>query len=196
MNADIRVLLADGERALRGGDGAAARTAFVEAGLSAAGSQLWRTAVRCYRRALELDLTDRELVGHALRVPPRALPVGDWTDYARALDRRAWRAFGCRGAQIVIGDAGAHAECPGVGAVLELMMTADDLVELRPTPATAGMPLAMALIIARRALWIAPRDHAAEPAALRIAFDGRAQVRLDELGDWEPVAAGRAHFGP
>jgi hypothetical protein len=50
------------------------------------------------------------------------------------------------------------------------------------------MPLAMALIILRRAMWLAPREHASDPMALRVAFDGRPQVRLDELGDWEPVA--------
>jgi hypothetical protein len=53
-----------------------------------------------------------------------------------------------------------------------------------------GMPFAMALILLRRAMRLAPRDAVAEPASLRVAFDGRPQVRLDELGDWEPVAAG------
>jgi hypothetical protein len=190
MNADLRLLLGDAERAVRAGDRAAARAGFLEAASCAGRYQLWRSALRCLRRALELDLADREVVAQVLRLPGRGVPTGDWAEYARALDRRAWPAFGCRGAQIVIGDAGAHAECPGVGVVLELMMTADDRVELRPAPAFAGMPLAMAMIVARRALWIAPRDQAAEPVALRVAYDGRPAVRLDELGDWEPIAPG------
>ena len=39
-------------------------------------------------------------------------------------------------------------------------------------------------------MWLAPRDAVAEPASLRVTFDGRRQVRLDELGDWEVVDAG------
>lgn len=187
MNADVRLLLGDGERALRADDPVAARAAFLEAGDCAAGYQLTRSALRCYRRALELALADREPVARILRLPARAIPSEDWADYARALDREAWPAFGCRGAQIVIGDAGAHVECPGAGTVLELMMTADDLVELRPAKGFAGVPLAMALIIARRALWMTPREVATAPAWLRVAYAGRPQVRLDELGDWEPV---------
>jgi len=191
VNADIRLLLADGERAVRADDQAAARDAFLEAGRCAAGYQLWRSALRCYRRALELSLVDREPVTRVLHLPARAIALADWSEYARALDRRSWPAFGCRGAQIVIGDAAARVECPGAGAVLELMMTADDLIELRPTSALDGMPLAMALIIARRAMWMAPRDLATDPASLRVAFAGRPPVRLDELGDWEPgMAAG------
>ena len=68
-------------------------------------------------------------------------------------------------------------------------MTADDLVEARPEARFTGMPLAMALIILRRALWLAPRELAADPMSLRMAFDGRPQVRLDELGDWEQISS-------
>jgi hypothetical protein len=188
VNADIRLLLADAERALSAGDPAVARDAFLEAGTCAAGYQLWRSAVRCYRRALEIDLTDREPIARIARMPARVVSPGDWIDYARALDRRVWPRFGCRSAQIVTGDLGAQVECPGTGVVMELMMTDDDLVETRPEARFAGMPLAMAMLIVRRAMWFAPRDLAADPMSVRVAFDGRAQVRLDELGDWEPVA--------
>jgi hypothetical protein len=188
VNADVRLLLSDAERALRIDQMAAARDAFLDAGNVSASYQLWRSAVRCYRRALELDLTDREPVARIARLPPRVTAVRDWLDYAHALDRRAWPSFGCRSAQIVTGDLGAQVECPGVGVVMELMMTEDDLVETRPEARFAGMPLAMALMIVRRAMWIAPRELASEPMSLRVAFDGRPQVRLDELGDWEPVS--------
>ena len=66
-------------------------------------------------------------------------------------------------------------------------MTEDDLVETRPAARFMGMPLAMAMIIVRRAMWLSPRELASDPMSLRVAFEGRPQVRLDELGDWEPV---------
>lgn len=190
MNADVRLHLADAERAWRSDDAAAARAGFLEAGHCAASYQLWRSALRCYRRALEIDLVEPEPIARILQIPPRIVAPPVWTDYAYALDRHRWPSFGCRSAQIVTGDLGARVECSPAGFVIELMMTEDDLIEARPETRFTGMPLAMALIVLRRAMWLAPRDAVAEPPSLRVAFDGRPQVRLDELGDWEPVDPG------
>ena len=69
MNADIRQLLSDGERALRSEQVSAAREAFLEAGVVAAKFGLWRSALRCYKSALEIDLTDREVVQRIAAMP-------------------------------------------------------------------------------------------------------------------------------
>jgi len=74
-----------------------------------------------------------------------------------------------------------------VGVVMELIMSGDDLIETRPDPRLAGMPFAMAMMILRRAMWIAPRDQATHPQGLRVAFGHLPQVWLDEAGDWGPV---------
>ncbi len=46
------------------------------------------------------------------------------------------------------------------------------------------MPRAMGMVILRRAMWLNPRDQASDPLSLRVVFAGRAEVTLDELGDW------------
>jgi hypothetical protein len=74
-----------------------------------------------------------------------------------------------------------------VGTVLEVLMTGDSLVEVHPDARLANMPLAMALVILRRAMWAAPRDHAPDPMAIDVVFGGRAAMRLDEMGDWSLV---------
>ncbi len=190
MNVETRILFADGERAARDGDSSTARACFLQAADSAIQVQLWRSAVRCYRHALELDLCDRAIVEKVLAVPARVISGRGWEEYRRALDTHAWPHFGCRSSRIVLGDDGAVIECNGRGSVLELMMTERDLVELRAESRFAGMPMAMALIILRRAMWPSPRERD-EPMSIRVIFELRDRVRLDELGDWEPLVGER-----
>jgi hypothetical protein len=198
MNVDTRILFLDGERAARGGDLAAARAAFLEAGQAAVDVQLWRSALRCYRHALEIDLLDRGVIDRVLAIPLRVISGRGWDRYRTALDAHPeWRSFGCRGARIVSGDLGAVIECPGTGPVLELIMSERDLVETRPDARFSGMPVAMAMVILRRALWPAPRERATEPMTVRVTFDGRERVRLDEHGEWDPIVGESARVrGP
>lgn len=192
MNVDVRILFTDGERAARSGDYDVARTCFLDAGRSATDVQLWKSAVRCYRHALELDLLDREPVEAILKMPPRVISGRGWDEYKVALDHHAgWLKFSCRTARVVIGDLGAVVECPAVGPVLELLMTEKDLVETRPDARYRGMPLALALIVLRRALWATPREHVTEPATVRVTFSGQQRIRLDEQGEWEPIIGDR-----
>lgn len=186
MNVETRILFADGERAARDGELALARTCFLEAADRAIEVQLWRSAVRCYRHALELDLVDKEIVERILRIPIRVISGRGWDAYKQALDANPqWPHFGCRTARIVSGDLGAVVECPPVGPVLELIMTDHDLIETRPDARLRGMPSAMAMVILRRAMWPTPRE-VEKPMSVRVAFDARERVKLDELGDWEP----------
>jgi len=188
VNHDVRELVGDAERALREGKPADAYALFLDAGDVASKLQLWRSALRCYRRAVELDLFDQRAVGRLARIAPRANAATEWAEYATALaGRPPWPRFECRAAQLVIGDLGAVVTCAPVGTVLEVLMTADDLVEVHPDSRMANMPIAMALIIMRRAMWAAPRDHAPEPMAIKVVYAGRAPMRLDELGDWAPA---------
>ncbi|HWU90460.1 MAG TPA: hypothetical protein VN253_24515 [Kofleriaceae bacterium] len=188
MNVDTRILFLDGERAARGGELATARACFLEAAQAAVDVQLWRSALRCYRHALELNLLDREVIDRVLQIPLRVTSGRGWDRYRAAVDAHSdWARFGCRTARIVIGDLGAVVECPPAGPVLELIMSEPDLVEVRPDGRFAGMPAAMAMIILRRALWPAPRERAAELMTVRVTFDGHERVVLDEHGEWEPI---------
>ncbi len=192
VNVDVRVLFADGERAARSGELATARACFLDAGRSAAEVQLWRAAIRCYRHALELDLLDREAVEHVLRIPARVISGRGWDDYKLALDSHPeWLKFSCRTARVVSGDLGAVVECPSIGPVLELIMSEADLVETRPAPRFRGMPLTLAMIVLRRALWTSPRERNTDPASIRVTYCGQQRLRLDEHGDWDPIVGDR-----
>jgi hypothetical protein len=181
-------LFSDGERAARSGHYDTARACFLDAGRSAAEVQLWRASIRCFRHALELDLLDREAVEAVLRMPARVISGRGWDEYKLALDAHPeWPRFSCRTARVVSGDLGAVVECPAVGPVLELLMTASDLVETRPDARFRGMPITLAMIVMRRGLWMNPRERASDPSSIRVVYDGQQRIRLDEHGDWDPI---------
>ncbi|MEO6776674.1 MAG: hypothetical protein ABI467_27280 [Kofleriaceae bacterium] len=184
MNIDIRQALADAERALAAGDRAAAAGAYVEAGDHAVHYQLWRSAARSFRSALELDLVARPVVAKLVGLRHRCA-AADWLDYQGALDAHPdWPHLSCLRAQVWIDDRGGYVDC-GV-RVLRLAMTSVDHVEVHPESQFAAIPFAMALVVLRRAMWPNAREHATEPMRLRVTFGGRPSVWLDELGDWEP----------
>src|SRR5262249_25240415 len=147
-----------------------------------------RSAIRCYRCALELDLADRDIVRRISRIAGRNSNAADWASYGDFLEQRTdWPRFGCRMAQIVLGDLGGVVTCPGVGPVLEGLMARDNVLDAHPDSRFADMPTAMAMVILRRALWPTPRDDARAPHALHVTFAAGARVRLDELGDWQAL---------
>jgi hypothetical protein len=184
MNVEVREQLGTAERAFRAGDVGGAREAFITAGDLAAGFQLWKTATRCYRHALEIDVLDREVIARLVGLVGRGGHAVEWSEYARAVDRHDWPHFGCRTAQLVIGDAGAFVECPGTGPVLDITMPDHDLVHAQPDGRFAGMPIAMALLILRRALWPLRLEQAVPPRSVGVGFAGRNPLVLDELGEW------------
>lgn len=184
MNVEVRDQLGSAERAIRSGDPTAARDAFLAAGDVAKKFQLWKSATRCYRHALELDLLDRVAVARLLGLLGRGGHVIEWVEYAKAIDRNDWPSFGCRQAQLVIGDVGAFVDCPGIGPVLDIAMPESELVEALPDGRFVGMPVAMAMIILRRALWPLRLEQTIPPRNVRVAFAGRVPVVLDELGEW------------
>ena len=191
VNVDVRLLFRDGEQAARRGEHATARACFLEAASSAAEVQLWRAALRCLRHALELDLLDREVIAEIVRLPLRVTSGRGCDDYGRAIAaQRAWPRFGCRAARVVLDDRRALVECARSGPVLELVMTAHDHVEVRPVASWCTMPVAMAMLVLRRALWTHPRERVTEPHRVRVTFAGRERVRLDEHGDWDPIVGG------
>lgn len=184
-NAEVHLHVSDAERARRAGDPGGAYDGFVEAGHCAERYGLWKTALRCYRNAVELDLHAPRAVGELARVAPRAGAGGEWADYAAAVAAvPPWPRVICRDVQLLIGTSGAIAHCARVGTVLELVMTADDHVDVRPEARFANIPVAMALIILRRALWPAPRETATQSYDVRVTYRGRHAFRLLEHGDW------------
>jgi hypothetical protein len=188
MNHDVRELVGDAERAIREQRDADAYALFLEAGDTASNLGLWKSGLRCYRRAVELDLFDPRAIGRLARIAPRASAGNEWAEYATALaGRPPWPRFDLRNVQLRAGGVAATVTCGAVGTVLEVMMSADDVVEVHPDPRLATMPIAMALIVMRRAMWTAPRDSAPEPMSINVVFAGRPAMRLDEIGDWTPV---------
>jgi hypothetical protein len=100
--AEIRDLIGKADGAARANDLAAARRGFVEAAVCAQSHGMWRAAMRCYRRALELDLCDRELVGRIATIAGKLGGDGSTTAAhstrtrgraSAAAPRRSWSAI-------------------------------------------------------------------------------------------------------
>ena len=180
------------KRALVGGDFETARACFVEAGDCAVRFQLWRSAFRAYRSALELDLVDPVPVARLRMLRGSMTMVGDWSDYARVLEvNPTWPSIRAVGARILSADTGTIVECRGVGPVLELAMPEPDLIEARPDGRFRQMPRAMALLVVRRALWPFPRER--DGMRVRVAWGCLPRVWLDESGDWQTVQVAPTH---
>lgn len=189
VNSDVRVLVADAERAAECDDWQAARAAYVDAGDCATGYGLWRSAMRCYRHALELELTDAAVVERAVAISTHLAYATslDWLHYRATLADARFPRFSCRKAEVVVGERGCYVTCPLVGPVLSVAMPARGVIDAAPFPRFARVPPAMALIVLRRALFAGPRDEPYAPRLARVTFANHASVELDELGDWWPA---------
>jgi hypothetical protein len=178
-------MIADAERAARSGATEEARRLYVAAGDRAVAIGSWTPAARCYRHAVELDLFDgvavQRLATYGARLPARA----EWGAYAAALRTGTMPPFQYTSIQLVVSNDGAEVVAQPVGSVLDVLLTGDDLVEAHPAPQFDAMPLAMALLVIRRALWPVPRLRPVAPMSVWVAYRGRQPVKLDELGDWE-----------
>jgi hypothetical protein len=185
---DARALLADADRAARAGDLDEARRLYLSAGDRAATAGNWSVATRGFRHAVELDLFDRTAVERLATLATRAAARAEWAAYARALRADTMPRFAVPAIQLVVSNSGAEIVASPVGTVLEVLLTGDDLVEAHPAPRFDAMPLVMALLIVRRALWPSPRARPVAPMQVRVSFRGGPPARLDELGDWTPAS--------
>jgi len=188
VNVEISEITVAATHALAAGDYQAARQRFVEAGECAVRFQLWRSAFRAFRNALELDLVDPVPVARLKALRGSLTMLGDWSDYARVLDSKpAWPSLSAIGARILSADSGTIVECRDVGPVVELTMPDRDLLEATPDGRFRTMPRAMALLLVRRALWPFPRER--DGMRVRVAWGATPLVWLDESGDWQTVDA-------
>jgi len=188
VNIEISEMAGAAKRALVVGDLDTARACFIEAGDCAVRFQLWRSAFRAFRNALELDLVDPVPVARLRTLRGSMTMIGDWSDYARSLDANpTWPTVSAVGARILSADSGTIVECRGVGAVIELAMPEPDLIEATPDGRFRQMPRAMALLVVRRALWPFPRER--DGMRVRVAWGSMPRVWLDEAGDWQTVDA-------
>ena len=187
MTGDVRTLVAEAERAERAGNYEGAYDRYVSAGDAAAGNGSWRSAMRSFQRAIEVDLFASEAVQRLAAIASQVHNRTEWSEYATALERGVVPRFAFRAVQLAIGNDGSFVTAPDAGTVLEMLLTGDDLLDVHPAAAFSDMPLAMALLVLRRALWSSPVNRARTPMTVRISYAGRPHMILHETGEWEPA---------
>lgn len=187
VHAEVTRLVYDAEQIARDGDHDSSITAYMRAGKCAARHRHWQSALWCYKAALELNLLGRDVVANILGLGDRIRTSADWFEYARSLDSNDWPRFGAAGAKIVTHDSGSLVECPGIGVVLELIITDPGTLEAFPDGRFRAMPLAMALLVIRRALWPQAASDPSSKLRAEIEYRGR-RVLLRAAGEWsQPI---------
>jgi hypothetical protein len=100
VKAELVELAREAERAWQAGDPVRCQRSFLRAGDVALQRQLWRSASRYLRNAIELDMVDRSVVRRLAAMGPRDPNSLDWSAYARALEQQLdWPSFSCRSAR-------------------------------------------------------------------------------------------------
>lgn len=185
MHEDVRTLMAAGERAERAGELMDAYARYVSAGDVAAGNASWRAAIRCFQRAVELAPFEVEAIRRIAAIAHHVHNRTEWSEYATALERKLVPMFPFHHVQLVLGNDGSFVTAPSTGTVLEVMLTGADLLEAHASGPFADLPLALALLVLRRALWATPSSRPRALMSIRVAFNGRPHMLLHENGDWE-----------
>lgn len=182
MSTNISRIRVGAERDLQRGEIDRAFRRFLAAGDAARRDARWLLAARCYRDALELDLGSRVAVRRLIAIGRHTRDRSAWIDYAHALERDPYSSgFSCRGAQLLVHNLGAVVQCVEVGPVLDLLMTSDSSFDCLPDGRFRDMPVAMSMLVLRRALW--PDGRSKRGARVRVTYRGHV-VWLNPRGEW------------
>jgi len=183
VSATLHRLCVEAEKAAHRGDLHSAVRNYIAAGDAARSRERWQLAARCYRSALEVDLGSRVAVSRLVHIGGHTNDRKFWVEYSRMLKHDgSWSQLTCRRAQILVHNLGSVIECAEVGPVIELVIASDGSFECLPDARFKAMPLAMTLIILRRALWPTGRSSPLAPR-VRVGYRGHT-VWLNARGEW------------